>query len=318
MEITKRKLTDSVFENLKKVHGNHSPFTIIKKLCTELLSEAENKLKASWNPPPYDPALLAPLRNILLIEKEDVDEKEMILEPITVETFNLYYSKRHLSLQQLKMKIAKEIVYTFFSPAKKIYYARVREKDHNASSEIEELSNSGAVELLMPEEHFKEEMKYLGFNPLACNDLCKMFDVSRFVVLNRMAKMAPYPSSIAILEYHKPLHNKTEDNELLDNDESIPHLNKIDKFNFRKMGRYRVVFSINSPEFHYSIPLNKSMPPDTIFYHSAFFNKPLSGYQQLKIDMKKVKFEIDVMPVTRTNKKETFPSLLAFFKLIQN
>ncbi|MBU1626739.1 hypothetical protein KKB18_05150 [bacterium] len=319
MEITKRKLTEEFIDNLRKVHGGNNPKEIVKKLCKDLISEGVKKLRSSWNPPPYDPFLLAPLRNILIMEKDGIDEENLILEPITEETFNLYYPLEEISQRQrLNMRIAKEIVYSFFSPTKKIYEERIKDRNFIASPEIEDFSKIGAIELIMPEEPFKEELRYLGFSPLTCDNLAKMFDVSKLDILFRMAELAPLPCSIALLEYDNPPQNITLDINHHDMDDIIPNLRELVKSKAQKKDRYRVVLAINSPGFHYSIPLNKSMPPETIFYHTALFNKPLSGIYQMKIDKRKVNFEVDTAPLFKSDYKGVFPPLIAFFKEIQD
>jgi hypothetical protein len=136
------------------------------------------------------------------------------------------------------------------------------------------------------------------------------------MILRRMALFAPYPCSIALLQYDNPPVEETRMNYLQESEDSIPTVEELIKAKAQKTDRYRVILAINSPEFHYTIPLNKSMPPDTIFYHSALFRKPLSGDYQMKIDRKKVKFEVDVTPLPGSSSKETFPTLLAFFKEI--
>ena len=81
-----------------------------------------------------------------------------------------------------------------------------------------------------------------------------------------------------------------------------------------KKNRYRVSLSFNSPDFSWTIPSNKSFPPDTIFYHSAIFKKPFSGEFQMRIERKKLKFEVDVAPLKKAESSETYPDLLVFFK----
>jgi Zn-dependent peptidase ImmA (M78 family) len=313
---TKKIFEELVIENLKQKHGELDPAKIIKRLSMELILEAERMLKASWNPPPYDPFLLVPLRNALLIENNDLKDKFAFLEPITEENFNIYYNRKDgTSNHHLRYSIAKEIAYTFFSPAKRLFSERKRDNELSSFPKLEQLSETGAFEMLMPEEHFKREVQNMGFSPLSCESLSEIFDVTRMMILKRMAELAPCPCSIVILQFDTPqvkdkINFQTED-------VSIPSIEKLVKTKASKTDRYRVILSINSPDFPYTIPLNKSMSPDTIFYHAAMFNKPLSGPYQINLNNRKVKTEVDVMLLAKPSPKESYPPLLVFFKIIK-
>jgi len=312
----KTNLAELVIENLKKDHGGEQPETIIKKLCTDLLGQAEIKLKVSWNPPPYDPYLLAPLRNTLTIEKDDIKKGMTLLEPITENNFNIYYSsKSEKGNHHLRFNIALEIVKTFFKPAKSIFEESMRKTKSDTYKKVEKLAEFGAYELLMPDEPFQKEIKKLGFTPLVCDELVEIFDVSKLMILKRMAYLAPYPCSVVIIEYDNPQFKENSLNTKFGNHFS-PSVEDLVKAKASKTDRYRVVMSINSPGFPYKIPLNKSMPPDTIFYHAAMFKKSLSGSHLMKIENRRVRFEVDVMSLPKSYPEEIYPPLLAFFKII--
>ena len=58
------------------------------------------------------------------------------------------------------------------------------------------------------------------------------------------------------------------------------------------------------------------MPPDTIFYHSAIYDKSLEGDFQMKIQNKKVKFNVEVTTLEKPEPQNPYPPLLVFFKEI--
>ncbi len=307
-------IVTQVLKNLENDHTGKDPIHILRKLCSDLILSASSKLKSSWNAPPLNPFLLAPFRNIHLMKVDNLKDRLAILEPITDNNFNLNYIEQEDSNIELRRAIAKEIVYSFFKPAKKIYSERCYASDLNWIAKLDYLSEFGEYELLLPEQYFKKEIEMLGFNPLAVEPLIEIFEVSEEMIIKRMAQLAPSPCSIAILKYDNPEVKGLNNSDL----ETSENLEKLILSKAQKINRYRIAWSINSPGFQSNLPNNKSMPPDTIFYHSALFNKPLSGSHQMKIDKKKVNFEVDVMPLQAPIKdKKSFPPLLVFFKKIE-
>jgi hypothetical protein len=309
------KLETQVIENLKEVYGKGTPESIVKELCNDLLSNASQKLKASWRPPPFNPLLLAPFRNIELVEDDQVGENKTILEPISEETFNLYFSRQKTDQRTLRIQAAKDIIFSFFTPAKRLHYERYSENRSESLQKLEELSDIGVFEILMPEEHFKKEINNFGFSPLSLQPLSDLYDLPEDLILKRIAQLAPETGFIAILKFDSEGERENDESILKESnlmmDEILQPL--IDKGN--KKNRYRIAFALSTKDFKMNIPLNKSMPEDTIFYHSAMFNKPLSGEHLMKLDKKKIKFEVDVSPLAKSEPHKPYPPLLAFFKV---
>jgi len=309
----KKDLQELVLENLKSEYKNEYPKKIISNQAKELIKIAENKLRASWKPPPINPRLLAPFRNIQIFEKENLDSPT-ILEPVTESTFNLYYSPENMDRQNLQIEIAKEIILSFFSPSKKIYDERIKKSQSKSIEILFKLAKIGIPELLLPEKYVKNDLKKLGFNPLTFFSLMQLYELPKDMILERMAKFAPKPCSIVILQFDTSNKKNNENEESAGDIE--PLLEKLILSKLQKTDRYRVSSIINSPKFQYKIPLYKSMPPDTIFYHAAIYDKSLEGEFQMKIQNKKVKFNIEVTTLEKPQPQNPYPPLLAFFKEI--
>jgi hypothetical protein len=151
------------------------PESVIDRLCCELVAEAK---AFGWSGPPFDPEILASLEGISVETVAQEIGADARIFP-TEDGHLLIQCISSVSAERRRFSIAHEIVHTRFPDC----YERVRYRSEGgqdrAYSELEQLCNAGAAEILMPKEDIMLHLANQDVSAEVAEGLRKQFGVSR-------------------------------------------------------------------------------------------------------------------------------------------
>lgn len=176
----------------------------VRLRARERLAEAEGVLRAidpSWAPPPYDPWLIAQALGIRCIEVRQESFRGAMICVRAGEPVILY--RRQKDESRTRFSLFHEIAHTLFpgfgrgplppGPGSPLLEPEGR---------LERLCDAAALEMMIPEDHFRADLARDGFGGDRVEDLCRRYQAGIEAVALRMVDSAEAPAcAVALVEH---------------------------------------------------------------------------------------------------------------------
>lgn len=239
----------SVLALLDKAHRTADPEELIRDCARTLVAQA---LALNWTGPPYDPKILAGLRDIAVEPTNDEigAEARIFSKP---DGSLLIQFDRAKAKARVNFSICHEITHTFFPDCYETI--RHRRKQEDGNYELECLCDLGAAELLMPHEPFLSDLAALGVSLSAVRQLTQRYAASGEAVLIRIAQLSSKPCAVVFLsEKLKPVQERAAQTQEFDF--GLPAV----------APKLRVDYVRPTEAFTAFIPVHKSVPDNSVAY----------------------------------------------------
>jgi len=193
----------SVLALLDSANGRADPESLIRDRARTLVAQA---LALRWPGPPYDPKILAGLRDIIVEPTdENIGAEARILARPDGSLLIQYDPTK--AAARVNFSICHEITHTFFPDCFETIHRRHGQHDHDY--ELECLCDLGSAELLMPHESFERDLTSLGVSLNSVRELTVRYGASGEAVLIRIAQLSNNPCAVVFLsEKMKPVQER--------------------------------------------------------------------------------------------------------------
>ena len=236
-------------------HGRRDdPVAIIRQRARELVAEAK---ALGWSGPPFDPRIMASLRDIELRSDQLPPKQDAFIMPKGGDRLEIVFDPTRPSSRQ-NFSISHEISHTLFPDGYQMIRYRERDRDRfDPDHELEYLCDVGAAEILLPAEDFGSDLAVFGSTLHAVSALRERYRASREAVVRRMVQLGPGQTAAVFLEYRLKPSEKAAMRQL----------------SFRGMDdaprpKLRIAYAVPSERFTVFLPPHKSIP-DTSCVHRA-------------------------------------------------
>lgn len=149
-----------------------------------------------WAGPPYDPKILAGLRDIAVEPTDEAIGAEARIMAKRDGSLLIEYDPTKAKAR-VNFSICHEIAHAFFPDC--FETIRHRRKEHGSNYELECLCDLGAAELLMPHEPFGRDLSTLGVTLNSVHELATRYAASSEAVLIRIAQSSSKPCAVVFL-----------------------------------------------------------------------------------------------------------------------
>lgn len=245
----------SVLALLDSANGTADPEALIRESARRLVGQA---LALQWPGPPYDPKILAGLRDIAVEPtNENIGAEARILAKPDGSLLIQYDPAK--AKGRVNFSVCHEIAHTFFPDCFETVRHRRSHPDDNF--ELECLCDLGAAELLMPHEPFERDLASLGISLGAVRELTARYNASGEAVLIRIAQLSSKPCAVVFLsERLKPVQERAAQTQEFDL--GLPAV----------APKLRVDYVRPTGTFTTFVPAHKSVPDDSVAYRSLESN----------------------------------------------
>ncbi|MBI2928788.1 MAG: ImmA/IrrE family metallo-endopeptidase [Verrucomicrobia bacterium] len=239
----------SVLALLDSANGTADPEVLIRDRARGLVSQA---MAVQWSGPPYDPKILAGLRDIAVEPTDEAIGAEARILAKPDGSLLIEYDPTKAKAR-VNFSICHEIAHTFFPDC--FETTRHRRKEHDSNYELECLCDLGAAELLMPHEPFDRDLATLGVSLDSVRELTTRYAASGEAVLIRIAQLSSKACAVVFLsEKLKPVQERAA---------------QTTEFDFGLLPvapKLRVDYVLPTESFSTFIPAHKSVPDDSVAY----------------------------------------------------
>jgi len=256
----------SVLALLDSVNGTADPETLI---CDHARAPAAQAMALRWPGPPFDPKILAGLRDIVVEPTdENIGAEARILARPDGSLLIQYDPTK--ATARVNFSICHEIVHTFFPDC--FETIRHRHGQYHCNYELECLCDLGAAELLMPHEPFQRDLASLGVSLNSVRELTVRYAASGEAVLIRIAQLSSNPCAAVFLsEKLKPVQERAAQTKEFDF--GLPAV----------APKLRVDYVRPTEAFSTFIPAHKSVPDDSVAYRCLRNNDIEEAAEQWEI-----------------------------------
>ena len=179
-----------------------SSLPIIRSRIGEALARTDEILSAvddSWSPPPYDPRLVAHALGIRCIEISSLSQAALLLVRDGEPTI-LYREMR--SQERTRFNLFHEIAHTLFADyTERADLRGVRPRCFEPHGRLEHLCDTAALEFMMPNNLFEDDLIENGFGVERVEALCRRFGVWPEAVCHRMIESDLECCALAQIDY---------------------------------------------------------------------------------------------------------------------
>ncbi|MCX7427273.1 MAG: ImmA/IrrE family metallo-endopeptidase [Planctomycetia bacterium] len=155
--------------------------------------------------------------------------------------------------------ICHEIVHTFFTDCFEVVSQRKSNPTtYGPNSEIEQLCQIGAAELLMPTQDFLNDLAQVQFSMRSVRFLSDRYVASREAVLRRMIQLGDRPAAIVFLSRRLSPNERRKAR-------TPPLIADLDD----PAAKMRILYAVSSPAFPVFLPRHKSVPDDSCIYAAS-------------------------------------------------
>lgn len=260
-------------------HGRRDdPAAVIRERACELVAQAK---AVGWSGPPFDPRIMASLRDIDLRSDRLGPKQDAFIVPKGDDRLEIVFDPTRPLVRQ-NFSISHEILHTLFPDGYEMI--RYRQRDRNRfdpDRELEQLCDIGAAEILLPADDFASDLAVFGCTLEAVSALRERYQASREAVVRRMVQLGPGETAAVFLEYRlKPSENAA-----------------MRQLSFRGMEntpqpKLRIAYAVPSERFTVFLPPHKSIPDDSCVYRalesgeveSAEENWGVSGLPRCRVE----------------------------------
>ena len=235
--------------------GGGDPEEIVRTKAKEKVAWAKS---LGWVGPPYDPFLLASLCGIKHRPNPGLLSAEAQLTPQPGRQLLLEFNPERADVRR-NFSICHEIAHTFFDDCYEVVSQRKSNPTtYGPQSEVEQLCQIGAAELLMPEEDFLQDLQRLDFSMCSVPCLSGRYVASREAVLRRMVQLGGRPAALVFLSRRlapSQRRDKQQRTFIPDLDEPAPKM--------------RILYVVPSADFPVFLPPHKSVPDTSCVYATS-------------------------------------------------
>jgi hypothetical protein len=236
-------------------HGRRDdPVVIIRERARELVAGAKS---LGWNGPPFDPRIMASLRDIEFRSYRLPPKQDAFIIPKGDNRLEIVFDPTRPSSRQ-NFSISHEISHTLFPDGYQMIRYRERDRDRfDPDHELEYLCDVGAAEILLPADDFRSDLAVFGATLHAVSALRERYQASREAVVRRMVQVGQGQNAAVFLEYRlKPSERAA-----------------MRQLSFRGMDdvpqpKLRIAYAVPSEQFTVFLPPHKSIPDDSCVYRA--------------------------------------------------
>ncbi|MFC1889188.1 ImmA/IrrE family metallo-endopeptidase [Thermodesulfobacteriota bacterium] len=273
---------------------------LVSNRAGELIRKTARRLP-DWDPPPFDPALLAETLDIRITQSNRLKDCDALLVPIPKGGFRILCNSLVRSEGRKRFSIAHEIAHTFLPNARVICQMRTELKDRYYTSDsarkAERLCDLGAVELLMPRGFFLCALSELGYRASAVPELSDRFAVSREAAALRLVELSPGPCAVGFFQHTlRP---------------SVKHSNAGPE---DSVPGYRVTRFFRSKGFPFLLPQGKSIPRGSVIYKSSFGKRELRATEAFSLGRRQCTLQVSAFPLPGKIDSDSPPTVCAVFE----
>ena len=243
----RRKWSHKSVRALIRAAGGGDPEAIIRQKARDLVAWAKQH---GWTGPPYEPLVLASLRGIKTKATAQLFSAEAQLTPVRGRQLILEFNPDR-SAGRKNFSICHEIAHTLFDDCFEMVRQRRAEPDrYGPESEVEQLCQIAAAEILMPEEDFGRDLKRGVFSMHMVRPLMDRYAASREAILRRMVAFSNRPSAVVFLSKRLcPSEKRRSRQRPVSGDESDAPVPKM-----------RILYAVTTTDFPVFLPPHKSVP----------------------------------------------------------
>lgn len=217
-----------------------------------------NRAKSlGWSGPPFDPRIIASLRDIDLRTDQLSPHQDAYIIPKGDNRLEIVVDPTRPTTRQ-NFSISHEISHTLFPDGYEMIRYRQRDRDQfDPDHELEYLCDVGAAEILLPAEDFGGDLDLFGYTLEAVSALRERYQASREAVIRRMVQLNPGLTAAVFLEYRLKPSEKAA----------------LRQLSLRGMGgapqpKLRIAYAVPSERFSIFLPPHKSIPDDSCVYRA--------------------------------------------------
>lgn len=228
---------------------------IIRERAKSLVAEAR---LLGWGGPPFDPRVLASLRGIKLRPDRLAPGHDAFIVPRDAQQLEIVFDTGRPTTRQ-NFSISHEICHTLFPDGyEMIRHRHERRTKFDPDREVESLCDTGAAELLLPEDDFSADVNRYGFGLASIALLRERYEASREAVIRRMVQLNRGAAAAVFLEYRlKPSERAAVRQLALLPGGREPH------------PKLRIAYVVVSDSFKAFLPQHKSIPDDSCVYKAV-------------------------------------------------
>ena len=229
----------------------------VRRMARTVLRRAQ-EARPDWMPPPFEPEILAGVLGIRVHMRSGPLEWDAIMVP-TGEEPRIICNTAVRSPGRRRFSVAHEITHAFFRDAAETYHLRTKNRDRyyrtDEASQLEQLCDLGAVELLMPENHVSEQLTRIGLRAPAIPEIARAFGVSLQAAALRLVELAGEPCAAAFFQYGSQ--------------PSLATRGRDSNVELRRRNTYRASRVYRSASFPFLFPRGKSVAHESGIYRSS-------------------------------------------------
>jgi len=279
---------------LVKEAGGGDPETIIRMKARAKVEWAKG---LGWSGPPYQPILLASLLGIKHQPNSELLSAEAQLTPLPKRQLLLEFNPERAEVRR-NFSICHEIAHTFFPDCYKIAHQRKSDPGkYGPESEVEQLCQIGAAELLMPVSDFMDDLRRVRFSMRSVKELSTRYTASREAVLRRMVQLGDRPAALVFFSLR-----------LSPNEQKATKRPRLLKDLDNPAPKMRILYAVSSPNFPVYLPPHKSVPNKSCVYSAVEADKvvaqrecwELNGFGEWQVEAMALPVPIDAADDTAT------------------
>jgi Zn-dependent peptidase ImmA (M78 family) len=267
---TTRPWTHKSVLALMKGGQSDDPEKLIREKAQAKVAWARTK---GWSGPPFNPQLLASLLGIQVREAGHLFSEEAQLTPIAGRQLLLEFNPDRAQGRR-NYSIFHEIAHTLFDDCfEMVHQRRTNPARYGPESEVEQLCQIAAAEMLMPEADFCKELARRRFSLKAIRPLMDCFEASREAVLRRMVNLGDRPCAIVFFSSRlSPVEKRQARQGSL-----------IEDARERPVPRMRILYTVTSDDFPVFLPHHKSAPDGSCVYQLSEVDEIVSRNERWEI-----------------------------------
>ncbi|HJP32092.1 MAG TPA: ImmA/IrrE family metallo-endopeptidase [Candidatus Latescibacteria bacterium] len=278
----------------------------VRLRARKLLAEAEGVLRAidpTWAPPPYDPWLIAQALGIRCIEVQQESFRGAMICVRAGAPVILY--RRQKDEARTRFSLFHEIAHTLFpgfgsgplppGPGSPLLEPEGR---------LERLCDAAALEMLIPEDHFRADLSRDGFGGDRVAELCRRYHAGMEAVALRMVDSEEAPAcAVALVEQDRPSRwRRRQQQPVWPPGASVPDF-----------AISYAAYSARCREQGWFLARQLALPKTSCLRSAARSGKPAGGRESLALlsgDLHN--FRIEALPLTDRPRRKGRSAVLAF------
>lgn len=272
----------------------------VRQRARERLAEADAVLRAidpQWSPPPYDPWLVAQALGIRCVEVDQPSFQGAMICLRAGEPVILY--RRQKDDARTRFSLFHEIAHTLFpgfgheplppGPGSPLLEPEGR---------LERLCDAAALEMMIPEDHFRADLEHHGFGAEQVPPLCARYAAGIEAVALRMVDSQLAPAcAVALIEHERPTRWRSRQQQGAPADAVITY----------------AAYSTRCRQQGWFLQRHLFLPKTSCLRSAARSGKTGSGHEQLALLSGDTHhFRVEALPLTDRPRRKGRRAVLAF------